>query len=369
MAGEAMGKEEAHVRKLFSKYYSENKIAMPSAHMREFGFGGWDKKIEFRHIAVPGEAELMAKLALEAPLYVSYSVAYYQFPSARPMVRKGWRGADLVFDLDAPEHSCGKFTCQECLDKVKQDAIKLIEDFLLPDFGFSKSELSANFSGGRGYHVHVKSQAVEQLDRSARREIADYIAGTGLDFDRLFWEDGKKLFGPKPSDGGYGGKFAREYLRRLDDEEFAQQISRKLSKPEEKARLKSAIQQGNWDNIGIANRKRKLREKFEEMRLTLAGRIDANVTADITKLIRMPNSLHGGSGLCAKSIPSLKLDGFEPMRDAQAFRQGSLKIKAAESIPEVPGIVPEKMPAGKIAEVPQAQAAYLLCKKAAVLAD
>ena len=96
------------------------------------------------------------------------------------MPRKNWLGADLVFDLDAEGHSCGKFTCQECLDKVKADAMKLIDEFLLPDFGFSKGEISVNFSGSRGYHVHVRSGSVMKLDREARREIADYVSGTGL---------------------------------------------------------------------------------------------------------------------------------------------------------------------------------------------
>ncbi|MEM4633900.1 MAG: DNA primase catalytic subunit PriS [Candidatus Anstonellaceae archaeon] len=361
-------KEERYLRRLFSQYYSGCKISVSSPHMREFGFGGWERKIEFRHIAVSGEGELRARLVSEAPLYVSHSVAYYEFPSARPMVKKNWKGADLVFDLDAPEHSCGKFTCQQCLDGVKEDAIKLIEDFLLPDFGLSESEISVNFSGSRGYHVHVKSQDFMALGREERREIADYITGTGLEFGRLFWKDGKKLFGPKPTDGGYGGKFARSYLARLEDEKFAESISRKLKESKERERLKQAIQKGSWD-IGISNCEKKLRGVFDEMKLTLAGRIDANVTADVVKLIRLAGSLHGGSGLEAKSVKLSGLAGFEPMRDAQVFMKGSLRIKAVEDIPAVPHIVSEPIANGRIVELAQAEAVYLLCKKAAVLAD
>ncbi len=360
--------EEKFLRKIFSRHYQTGGITVVSPEKREFGFGGWEKKIEFRHIGVRNEEVLRAKLVSEAPLYVSHSVGYYEFPDARPMVRKNWQGADLIFDLDAEGHSCGKFTCGECMDKVKEEAQQLLNDFLLSDFGFSPGEISVNFSGSRGYHVHVRSDAVRMLDRDARREVADYVTGTGLEFTRLFWPEGKKFMGPTPSQGGYGGKFARAYVARLDDDKFAAGVSRKLKKPEEKARLKSAIENGNWDNIGIANRERKLQEKFNEMKLTLAGRIDANVTADTSKLIRMPDSIHGGSGLAAKCMKTSELAGFDPMKDAQIFTDGSLKVKTTEPVPAVPHLVPEPLAAGQSLELPQASAVYLLCKKAAVLA-
>lgn len=364
----AMPNEEKFLRKLFSEFYSKCRITVSKPEKREFGFGGWEKKIEFRHIGVKGEQELRAKLVSDAPLYVSHSVAYFEFPDARPMIRKNWLSADLVFDLDAEAHTCGKFTCEKCMEKVKSEAHQLIEDFLLSDFGISRDEISVNFSGSRGYHVHVVSDAVAQLDREARREIADYVTGTGLLFDRLFWKDGKKFLGPKPSQGGFGGKFARKYITYLDQDEFALSVSRKLKDPQERTKLKSAIETGNWDNIGIANREKKLQEKFDQMKLTLAGRIDANVTADTSKLIRMPNSLHGGSGFLAKSVDSL--DKFEPMRDAPAFGEDKLKVKMSEAVPKLTIKGQEFGPfaAGTVVELPMHSAVYLLCKKAAVLA-
>ena len=362
--------EEKFLRRLFSKHYERGSISALKPEQREFRFGGWEKKIEFRHIRVRNAEELRGRLVSDAPLYVSHSVGYYEFPDARPMPKKNWLGADLVFDLDAEGHTCGKFTCRECLDRVKADAVKLMEEFLLPDFGFSKSELSVNFSGSRGYHVHVRSDAVMQLDREARREIADYVSGTGLAFDRLFWADGKKFFGPKPSQGGYGGKFARAFVRQLEWEDFALSISRKLKKPDEKAKLVSAISEGNWDNIGIANREKKLSEKFEQMKLTMAGRIDANVTADTTKLIRMPDSIHGGSGFAAKMMRVDELAGFEPMRSAPVFLEGELKVKTSEPVPalNVKDYSFGPMEAGRTMELPMPAAVYLLCKKAATLA-
>ncbi len=362
--------EEKFLRGLFSRYYEDCKLNVVRPKEREFGFGGWEKKIEFRHIAVEGEGGLRARLVKDAPLYVSHSVAYYEFPEARPMPKKEWLGADLVFDLDAPAHSCGKFTCQSCLDGVKEDAIKLIEKFLLPEFGFSPSELSVNFSGSRGYHVHVRSDAVMGLDREARREIADYVGAVGLSFDRLFWDEGKKLHGPTQAQGGYGGRFARAFVKKLAEDEFASSISRKLKKLEEREKLSSAISSGNWDNIGISDRVRKLSGKFEEMKLSMAGRIDSNVTADTTKLIRMPDSIHGGSGFVAKTMGVQGLGSFEPMDEAQIFTKGEMKLKAAEEVPalRIGGKAFGPLEKGKEVELPQAAAVYLICKKAAVLA-
>ena len=367
--------EERFLRKRFSEYYGSSPVAVRGLERREFGFGGWEKKIEFRHLAFRNESELRARLVSEAPLYISHSVAYYEFPDARPMPRKNWLGSDLIFDLDtdgsACGNACGKFTCQKCLDAVKADAVKLIEEFLLPDFGFSKSELAVNFSGSRGYHVHVVSDAVYDLDREARREIADYVSGTGLSFGRLFWNEGKKFYGPTTSQGGFGGKFARAFAARLSDDTFALSIARKLKKPEEKEKLRSAIGRGNWDNIGIANREKKLSEKFEEMKLTMAGRIDANVTADVSKLIRMPDSIHGGSGFAAKRLASPDaISSFEPMRHAPVFSGAPLRVKATEAIPalNIRDFSFGPFGAGDVRELPEACAIYLLCKKAAVLA-
>ncbi|MCX8195353.1 MAG: DNA primase catalytic subunit PriS [Candidatus Micrarchaeota archaeon] len=369
MAVHQASKEEEFLRKLFSGFYTSCQLGVSKPQQREFGFGGWEKKIEFRHIGVKGEAELRARLVSDAPLYVSYSVAYYEFPAARPMVKKNWLGADLVFDLDAPAHSCGKFTCGQCLAQVKRETIQLVEEFLVPDFGFSQSEISVNFSGSRGYHVHVVSDAVEQLDREARREIADYITGTGLQFDKLFWEEGKKLFGPRPSQGGFGGKFARSFLARLEDGSFALSISRSLKDPAIRQKMRRAIEEGNWDPIGIANRKKKFQEKFSSMMLSLSGRIDSNVTADTSKLIRMPGSLHGGSGLLAKKVSMAGLEKFHPMEDAIAFSSGEAKVKMGEPVPRfsVKGEEFGPFEAGETRELPLAAAVYLLCKKAAVL--
>ena len=46
-------------------------------------------------------------------------------------------------------------------------------------------------------------------------------------------------------------------------------------------------------------------------------------------LMRLPESIHGGTGLIAKKIPSLAaLKIFNPMIGAIAFKSGELKVRA-----------------------------------------
>jgi DNA primase small subunit len=368
--------EQEFVARKFSEYYSRHRISESNAEKREFGFGSWDKKIESRHMRFSSSNELSAALAKSAPFYVSRSAAYYEFPDARPMPRKNWLGADLIFDLDAShkEHDpegkdCGKFTCEKCLSYIKGQTIKLVEDFLVPDFGFSRSEISVNFSGNRGYHVHVVDKGILPLGREERREMVDYITGTGLQYERFFYKDGRKNVGPAPSDGGYHGKFAREIIRLLrSDEGFAGSLNRKLRKPEMLERFIEGVGEGNWDRVNIADREQKFKEIFRRLSVKLSDTVDVNVTCDVSKLIRLPNSLHGGTGFAAIGVRDL--EKFEPMRDAVVLGDGEVKVKITE---HVPGLAMKGKAYGPFKKddepsVPEHVAIYLICKRAAALA-
>ena len=49
------------------------------------------------------------------------------------------------------------------------------------------------------------------------------------------------------------------------------------------------------------------------------GETDEPVTADTKRLIRLPGSLHGKSGLKVVTLTRSQLDSFDPLRDAVAF--------------------------------------------------
>jgi len=155
-----------------------------------------------------------------------------------------------------------EFVCKDCLGVAKDEAFKLIEDFLIPDFGFKKDEIEINFSGNRGYHVHVVSKDVLSLKDDARKEITDYISGNGLDFNELFPTMSHKgvLLGPKPTDLGWSGKIARNFIKTLEsgvDSLIALGIERRVAKNlyQKKALVEMGIKNGNWDMIYIKKKK------------------------------------------------------------------------------------------------------------------
>src|SRR5207245_11795920 len=61
-----------------------------------------------------------------------------------------------------------------------------------------------------------------------------------------------------------------------------------------------------------------------------SARIDTVVTTDIHRLIRMPGTLNGHTGLLAMKVPEERLDEFDPLTEPLAF-QGEMKVKVTDS--------------------------------------
>ena len=54
------------------------------------------------------------------------------------------------------------------------------------------------------------------------------------------------------------------------------------------------------------------------------------MTTDIHRLIRMPGTLNGHTGLLAMKVPEERLDEFDPFTEPVAF-QGEMTVKVKES--------------------------------------
>ncbi len=333
------------INRLISEYYKDAKYLAPERMSeREFGVGNYDIKIAYRHMSFGYENALRSYLSANSVPYVSCSAAYYRFPAGRPMEAKGWLGSELVFDLDADdmELDCQKvhgsrWVCRNCFTKVREETIKLVYDFLIPDFGFSEKDIRVNFSGNRGYHVHINRENVLQLDGASRREISNYIAGIGMEFGEFFPTAGIRgttLVGPKPSDTGWKGKIARNFLSNLNagvDSMMGMGIDRSMATKlyRKKSLIEMGIRNGNWDMVYIKNKADFWKRILDRQAVSQSDRIDKNVTNDPTHLIRLPNTIHGGTGLVAARLREPRaLYSFDPMRDAIAFRKGHVRISA-----------------------------------------
>ncbi|MBS7645813.1 MAG: DNA primase small subunit PriS [Candidatus Bathyarchaeia archaeon] len=348
------------IKKWFSNYYRTNiddVISPRSISKREFGFIIFKGRTMVRHRGFKDPGELKRFIIDLTPADAYHSSAYYERPEAG-MDEKGWLGSDLIFDIDADHLSlpcklrhdrwmclgCGKagvgdapescpkcggkireesWICEECLNTAKREVVKLT-DFLTDDFGFSQEELHVNFTGHRGYHVHVISDKVSPLGREERKEIVDYVTGTGVDLSLL-------------------------NLRRensfLDAPNWMRKILGKLGS-------KDAVPKGKRQWIKAAQ------QAINEVSV----KIDTVVTTDIHRLIRMEGTLNSKTGMKVVKIPLNRVDLFDPFKDAVAIKGGEAEVYVEEA-PRFRLMDQEFGPYSKVkVELPIEAAVLLLCK-------
>lgn len=372
------------VRSLLKDYYSKvADISPKSIEKREFGFGDFERKIAYRHKAFSDWRSFRTYLTNDAPPFVSVSSSYYRDPAGRPMENKGRLGAELVFDLDANDLNlpCAavhgrSWVCDKCLDAVKAETQKLIEDFLIPDFGFSDKEIEVNFSGNRGYHIHINNDIVFGMDSDERKAISDYISGQGIEMSSFFptiGMKGKKLEGPKPGDYGWGGKLARGVIKALNTG-VGELTSLGIDRPtasllfRKRMEVILGITTGNWDKINIPKKAEIWQKTLSSIAIKQSDSIDKNVSTDVHKLLRLPNTIHGDTGLIAKRLKSMSdLSKFDPMVEAVAFTKGIHKVRA-DSVPKFDIGGQSYGPFLKNdVEIATPAAVYLILKRSAIL--
>lgn len=352
--------EIAFMRTTFSSYYQEAMIEPPHRFARrEWGFFPFGGKMMFRHIAFRNREELDAHFKRSVPMHAYHSAAYYQDPGVQPMAEKvkGWMGADLIFDLDA-DHIPGaeELGYVQQLAIVKGEVIRLLEDFILDDLGFPRSSTYLFFSGGRGYHVHVRDPNVLNLLSNDRRAIVDYITGRGFSIDVAFPKEVVQVnprFGSSKSRRNFRGADWGGWVRkvhtgkdRLITELSALEPSLRTKRLKEIARA-GRVQAGDQiiasldeSLFGRSNGRSASRLKGSGLfdvfpnnqqlelflrlvvsysSISLSGETDEPVTTDTKRLIRAVSTLHGKTGLRVTSIPLDRIDEFDPLRDAVAL--------------------------------------------------
>ncbi|PSP73218.1 DNA primase catalytic subunit PriS [Halobacteriales archaeon QS_3_64_16] len=351
----------AYLRGRFRDYYRRQNFSLPpEAESREWGYITWSAgpgTTMVRHNALLDLGDFDDFLARERPQHVYFSAGRYDDPGAGSMSEKGWQGSDLIFDLDAdhlPAVTLGEDTYAEMLGKCKA-ALERLLSFLERDFGFRDLEIV--FSGGRGYHVHVRDGGVQDLDRGARREIVDYVRGTGLQFEALLESEavggsaGRKSPARKrtlETTGGWSARAHRHLLAYVDEllamEEMEAverlQSFEGIGEGKSKAILRAArenysqLETGNVDvHPAVFGLARELASSVVEQD---NAPIDEPVTTDTNRLIRLPGSLHGGSGLAVRRIAREDLEGFDPLIEAipETFRGQEISIDVTD-----PGLV------------------------------
>jgi len=358
-----------------------------------------------RHRSASNISGLRRLICDLAPSDVYYSSAYYENPEV-DMDKKGWQGADLVFDIDADHipNSCDKahdewtcktcgfggtgaqpaccpkcngekfdtktWPCERCVGSAKHETKKLI-DMLEKDFGLSESDFRVFFSGHRGYHVHVETASIRTLDSMARKEMVDYITGQGLNLARRekASPDGasaRRVFGLREF-----GRYARlkndirEFIEAASKESLANAGIKGASATAilqfKKQVLERCVEKGMWNSVrGVGDETWfRIAAYLTNLQISI---IDTVVTTDVHRLIRMEGTLHGKSGFLKVEFPLNRLADFDPFREAVAFKEGRAKVIVSSAPQFRLGEATFGPYTRQEVELPTAAAILLVCK-------
>ena len=386
--------------KAFRKYYKENPPILPERFgRREFGFMFFDRSYVQRHLGFSRTTDIHKFLIGQVPSHCYYSTAYYQKPNAPTMEEKQWMGADLIFDLDA-DHLVGadKMSYPEMLGCIKKEMINLVDSFLLGDLGFSEDQVSIVFSGGRGYHAHVSTKDVIGLGSPERREIVDYVTSSGLNIDWTFpfnrvAGSTMKVGGgtrvnvtsdrmiPSADSGGWRLRMREGLATMIDDicdhdVKDLRKIYPSLAGVPAKTinELRDGVIRSREEmfskNLMTSLSKKSQQELLvkmmnDDVRVRMSGEVDEPVTSDIKRLIRLPNSVHGKSGLRVTPLSRTQLDDFDPLLDAVPKEYSDELVKITMRKDQELVIKGERFVLSGETEVPEYAAVFLIGRKAA----
>ena len=374
--------------------------------MREYAFVYPGGRGMHRPVAFKNRDEISDFLIKKLPIHCYYSTAYYTNPEV-PMADKEWLGADLVFDLDADHLPGGaELSYTKQMELVKKKTQLLIDDFLLGDFGFKPEETSLNFSGHRGYHIHVRNKDVISMSKNARRELVDYITATGLDYDELLPSTIHKIdefmghiksvtsYGLPPEEAGGWMRRIRSLIIDLLNRWDTMPKEDVLKEMEEKANIAGKRSERLYGELFVSNKWKKIAKEgnldclsekqgasqkwllsildgildehnIREVGDGVVGTTDEPVTGDTKRLIRLPMSIHGGSFLTVIPIELDRFDEFDPLSEAvpTSLSKEEISLKL-DHIPD-PDVIVLKNQEFKLEEemsVPEYAAPFIISK-------
>jgi DNA primase small subunit len=333
------------VRNAFREYYFKynDLVETPSRiNEREFGFMTFQAGM-MRHLSFNNIREVYATLIRNTPSDFYCSNAYYNFPS-NSMQDKGWKGADLIFDIDAKDlglpcevshryhlcANCGEIIestaepcplcknstvrvesipCNNCFISLRKEIMKLIT-ILTNEIGVEDDNISVYFSGNSGFHLYVYDACFHHLDSRARSDLAGYILGNGIGPEvigvRKGANDKVSIKFPK---GGFRYGWSMRLARKLRiDQSSSSKLTNFINKLGGYERFSKYII-GYAKEIGI--------------------KIDPQVTIDIHRIFRHGGTLNGKSGL--SKLRCVDLNKFDPLNDACLLNDTDVQVHVKPS--------------------------------------
>jgi len=282
-----------------------------SVENREFGFDHFGKGPNDRYKVFNTPGRLKSFLKSKTPYAAYCSVAYYQ----KPRKRDGWIKSELVFDVDAkdiPVRTCGcDNVCEICLNEAKEIVSGLI-DTLNDDLGLKNFHLVYS---GRGYHIRFLDEDVMDINSDVRSQVLKYIVGA--DVPKEEYDDGNQKYNPPHFiiPFGYPKVFTERVkyaILHLTNESKLDDVNQKLLK--DVLNNRNLLQRNQWGlfktNIGPI-RYKKVINAIASLNM---GLVDAKVTIDLKRILRLPSSLH--SKVSMKCTEVKNIEKFDPFKDA-----------------------------------------------------
>ncbi len=284
---------------------------LKSLIQREFGFDHMGRGPNDRYRVFQNTDYLRKFMRYRAPFAAYSSVAFYQ----KPRRRDGWIKAELVFDVDAkdiPIRTCEcDNVCEICLTQAK-DIVHGLVDTLKGDLGLS--DIHVVYSG-RGYHIRVQDDQVTGSDSDVRSQVVKYLVGSDVPRSEYSLGGMKYNLEHFTIPFGYPQVFThrvKQVILALNPTMEIDEVNSKLIKDAIKHR--QLLEDDQWGifrkNIG-PQRYAKLVKGIASLNLTL---VDAKVSIDLKRILRLPSSLH--SGVSMKCTLIKNLETFDPFEDA-----------------------------------------------------
>ncbi|OWJ54025.1 DNA primase small subunit domain-containing protein [Pyrodictium delaneyi] len=373
-------KTRRYLENITRDYYRKRQPSVPpDFRLREFAAQTWTGRSYIRHLSFQSTTAIHKFLVEKAPRHFYYSSARYDQPGIDDMDAKGWRSADIVFDIDAdhlPECSNmvvevetplgekASFIDEKCIRYAALRSI-ILRDILVEEIGIDEKKIVVEFSGNRGFHVTVYLQDTDELARAGpdvRRELVNYIKAVGLLDEILEPWRGLNLRKGRPSPvppsiilAGARGRLAR-IMYRLAEASGRRDLARLLAGREP---IDYAVYQKQFAELEVRARE------------LLGVEIDEQVTVDTRRLIRAPWSINGKTGLLVVPVEYTSLYEFSISERLSPFTDlDPIRIEVIADVPSNITVLGNRirLRRGDKPRLPAPVAVYLLSKGVAVVA-
>ncbi|WJI08682.1 DNA primase catalytic subunit PriS [Methanobacterium sp. CWC-01] len=300
------------------RYYREEwdikqipRFIRDSLYQREFGFDHHGRGPNDRYRTFRNEDHLRKFMRYRTPFAAYTSVAFYQKPNRR----EGWLKSELVFDVDAkdlPIRSCQcDSVCELCLDQAK-NIVSDLKDTLQGDLGLKEIHM---IYSGRGYHLRIQDEEVLGTDSEVRSQIVKYLVGAEVPRSEYGHEGMTYNLEHFTVPFGYPRVFTqriKQSILHLTEDITLDEVNKKLLKDVIKNRhLLLEDQWGPFRNAIGPIRYKRLTKALAFVNL---GLVDAKVSIDLKRILRLPSSLH--SMVSMKCTEIKNLETFDPFQDA-----------------------------------------------------